>query len=248
MKANNKTQGICRICKQKKELSFEHIPPKSAFNKNNRYYILSSTDFYQNFEKYNTEKPKSKIEQGGLGEYCLCKNCNNYLGQKYVREYKKFAQIAMSIINEYNDEAIKSFQFDISDINLLKFLKQIISIFICSNDPTFTESYPELLNFIKEPELEALPENYRIYMYLNKEGITKNGKIHFTNIHGAVCEFVYPPFGFILNINNPNRVMEATEITNFKLYNKFNKSEMKPIILNKYNLYYPFPLDFRQAK
>ncbi|WP_299008509.1 hypothetical protein [uncultured Tenacibaculum sp.] len=246
MKTKKTIKGTCRICKQEKELSFEHIPPKSAFNKNNRFYTISSIDYYQNFEQYKNEKPNLKIEQGGLGEYCLCVNCNGFLGQMYVREYKKFSHIAMSILNKYEDNYVKSFEFDISDINLLKFLKQITSIFVCSNQPAFTNSYPELIDFIKKPELESLPDKYRFYMYLNNEGHIKNGKFHYTNIHGMVCEFVYPPFGFVLNIDNPNRIMEVTEITNFKHYNKIDKTRKLPIILNKYITHYPFPLDFRQ--
>jgi|TARA_B110000967_G_scaffold118945_1_gene121677 hypothetical protein len=35
--------GICRICKKEKKLTFEHIPPKVAFNKNTR--SAKSPDF-----------------------------------------------------------------------------------------------------------------------------------------------------------------------------------------------------------
>lgn len=242
-----KKKGVCRICKEEKLLSFEHIPPKSAFNKNNRFQVFDSTDYYQNFEKYKKERPKSKIYQGGLGDYSLCEKCNSFLGAKYVKEYQKFAHIAMGILQEYDNENHKSYQFDISDIDLLIFLKQVVAIFVCSNDPFFTESYPELLEFIRDAEMKELSSRYRIYMFLFNKGQTKNGKLHVLNTHGVVCEFAYPPFGFILNVDNANRIMEATEITAFKFYNKTQMKNVKelPIILNKYELYYPFPLDFR---
>lgn len=159
-------QGVCRICKEFKELNFEHIPPRSAYNKNSRYYSIKFNEYFENLEKYLKKelKPKSKIEQGGMGAYCLCESCNSFLGSKYVREYKKFAEIAMSIISSY-DKKVKSFQINIEGINLLKFLKQIIAIFVCSNDSEFTNTYSELLSFIKNPEMDILPERYRVYMY-----------------------------------------------------------------------------------
>jgi hypothetical protein len=247
MKKKKTILGICRICKERKELTFEHIPPRSAFNKSSRYFTIDSTEYYQNFEQYNNNemKPKSKLEQGGLGEYCLCEDCNGFLGSKYVREYKKFAEIAMSIIYN-NEDDIKCYEFDISDINLLKFLKQIIAIFVCTNQPVFTDSYPELIEFIRDPNNENLVKRYRVYMYLNNVGQIRTGKLHFTNTHGAICDFAFPPFGFVLSIDNPKRIMEVSEITNFKHYNKLKSLEKLPIILNRYPTHYPFPLDFRE--
>ncbi|MEP1487369.1 MAG: hypothetical protein ABJK28_02960 [Algibacter sp.] len=238
--------GKCKLCKEIKELNFEHIPPRSAFNKETRYYNINQIEYLQKAKEYTFEnlKPKSKKEQGGIGQYSFCEECNGFLGSKYVRTYKRLAQIAMSIIQS-NDRNIKAFEFDISDINLLKFLKQITSIFIATNSYSFTESYPELLEFVKDENLNELPNRYRFYMYLNNEGQIRNGHIYFTNYYGTVCEFTFQPFGFVLSIDNPNRIMKLTEITNFKQYDKIKKVEKLSIILNKYPTYYPIPLDFR---
>ncbi len=238
--------GKCKLCLETKELNFEHIPPRSAFNKDTKYYVIDQTEYYQKAKEYTfgNIKPKSRKEQGGMGEFSFCFDCNGFLGSNYVRTYKKFAQIAMSIIQS-NDKNIKAFQFDISDINLLKFLKQITAIFIASNHHTFTESYPELLEFVRNKNTSELSERFRFYMYLNNEGKNRNGQIHFTNLYGTVCEFTFRPFGFVLSIDNPKRIMELSEITNFKHYDKANKLDKLPIVLNKYPTYYPFPLDYR---
>ena len=82
-------------------------------------------------------------------------------------------------------------------------------------------------------------------MYLNNEGNNRNGHIHFTNNAGIVCDFTFPPFGFVLNIDNPQRLMQLTEITSFKHFHILKLTKLPPIILNKYPTYYPFPLDFR---
>ena len=206
--------GKCKLCLETKELNFEHIPPRSAFNKETKYYIVDQTEYYKKAKEYTFEnlKPKSRKEQGGVGEYSFCIDCNGFLGSKYVRTYKEFAHIAMNIIQS-SDKNAKAFQFDISDINLLNFLKQITSIFIASNNLIFTECYPELLDFVKNENLTKLPEKYRFYMYLNNEGQARNGNIHYTNLYGAICEFTFAPFGFVLSIDNPNQLMKFTEIT-----------------------------------
>lgn len=241
--------GKCKLCLKKKELNFEHIPPRSAFNKDTKYYVIEQTEYYQKAKEYTFDnlKPKARKEQGGLGQHSFCVACNGFLGSNYVRTYKKFAEIAMGII-QANDENVKAFQFDISEINLLRFLKQVTAIFIASNDYSFTEIYPELLEFVRNENFKELPERFRFYMYLNNEGKNRNGHIHFTNLFGTVCEFTFRPFGFVLSINNPKRIMELSEITNFKHYDKVKKLDEMPILLNKYPTYYPFPLDYRTEK
>ena len=65
--------------------------------KETKYYIVDQTEFYKKAKEYTFEnlKPKSKKEQGGIGTYSFCIECNGFLGAKYVRSYKEFAQIAM---------------------------------------------------------------------------------------------------------------------------------------------------------
>ena len=82
-------------------------------------------------------------------------------------------------------------------------------------------------------------------MYLNNEGKNRNGHIHNTNKYGTVCDFTFRPFGFVLSIDNPDRLNQLSEITNFKYYHKIKALDKLPIILNKYPTHYPFPLDFR---
>jgi len=237
--------GICKLCKEEKELTYEHIPPRSAFNKNTKFYKLNSSEYFKNAKEYvdGSLKPKSRKEQGGVGDFCLCVNCNSYLGSKYVRDYKKLSEISYSIINKY--PVAKCYEFDIAEINLLKFIKQIIAIFICSNDTSFTKNYPGLIEFVLDEKSNYLPERYSVYMYLNDEGNIRSGNLTFTSSHGAICEFTYKPFGFVLSIDNPNQIMELSNITDFKKFNPFFKYAEIMIMLNKYPTIYPFPMDYR---
>lgn len=81
-------------------------------------------------------------------------------------------------------------------------------------------------------------------MRLNNEGQIRNGNWTFDNINGGICEFAFPPFGFVLNFENENRIMELSEITDFKFFETVKNKDFN-IILNKYAIYSPIPLDFR---
>jgi hypothetical protein len=66
--------GKCKLCLDTKELNFEHIPPRSAFNKETKYYIVDQTEYYQKAKEYTFDnlKPKSRKEQGGIGKFSFC--------------------------------------------------------------------------------------------------------------------------------------------------------------------------------
>lgn len=84
-------------------------------------------------------------------------------------------------------------------------------------------------------------------MYLNNEGQIKNGNWTFDNVNGGVCEFTFPPFGFVLNIENENQILEVSEITDFKYFDIVQNLDFN-IILNIYPTYSPIPLDFRSRE
>jgi hypothetical protein len=240
---SKKIIGFCKLCNEEKGLNFEHYPPKSAFNKNTRYYSIPSNEFYKNADKESllNYKPKGMKKQGGLGDYCLCIDCNDFLGSNYVREYKKWANLGMDIINSGE---FKSCCFKTNDIDYLKILKQIVSIFICNNDKIFTEMYKGLQEFVRDINSNELPSRYRIYAYLNNEGQLRNGNINYTNLYGAVCEFTFRPFGYVLSIDNENKFENLTELTELQKIKDFDKVEIE-MYLSKYPTYLPFPLDFR---
>lgn len=239
--------GICKLCKKERFLTYEHIPPRSAFNKRTTFQSISSDDFYKNSKEYSLRrlKPNSKINQGGYGEYCLCEKCNNFLGSTYVNDYTFLAKVSYSIIEEYPNE--KCYDFQIPDINLLYFMKQVIAMFICLNDLSFTDMHPELLKFVKDKRTNYLPERYKLYMYLNDEGNSRLGNLHFTNLYSKICEFTFRPFGFVLNIDNPYSIQELSNITDLKNWRDLKNKDLR-IRLNKYPTISPHILDYRSAE
>ena len=236
--------GICKICGEKKKLTFEHIPPKVAFNKTTKYYSFTQDEYYKN-KNLLKFKPKGKVLQGGLGFYCLCKDCNSFLGKNYVRPFSDFVNIGMHLNRSYDFDVI---HFKALNQNPLRILKQITSMFICISDTIFTQQCPELLDFVRNPNKTDLPEKYRFYLYLNDTGqFRKFSYPTITNIHGILCELTYPPFGYVLNIDNKNGIEHLTDITNFKKFSDERTHEFD-ILLNKFPTHLYIPLDFRKKE
>ncbi len=239
--------GACLLCNQDKELTFEHIPPKSAFNRNIRYYDIPHDVFWNNLTDCVVgEKKFGKKKQTPFGENCLCEKCNSFLGSTYVKDYKNMAQACLSMLNKYPNAL--HFEFLIPNyINLINFIKQVVAIFICSNDHSFAKRHEELREFVMNKDSRQIPEKYQIYMYLNNEGFPRHGVISFHNIVGQICEFTYPPYGFVLSIDNETCKPDyrLANITHFKNFHGIEKTEKMFLGLNKLPTWYPLPLDYR---
>lgn len=240
MGKRNTKVGICRLCKNSKELSFEHIPPKVAFNKNTRYYSIPHQDVLTDPNPLEY-KPKGMIHQGGLGYYSLCRGCNSFLGTHYVKDFAKWANIGMDINSKYT---FNYAEILMEKVNPLFILKQIISMFICMNQPWFTEEYAELLDFVKDPGNRYLPERYKLYTYMNDEGQVRTWGWVQTNIYGALGEFTFPPFGYVLTLNEGYTAPNLTNITSFKNYESRRDLTVR-LGLRKHPTYLAIPLDYR---
>jgi len=242
MKSKKEEIGICKICGENKKLSFEHIPPRVAYNKTTEYYSFPQDEYYKTPNLLDF-KPNGKKIQGGLGFYCLCDECNNFLGQNYVRPFSDFVNIGMHLVQRYDFDLI---HFKARKMNPLRILKQIASMFISISDPIFIQKCPEILDFVLDPDQQVLPEKYRFYLYMTNEGqFRKFGFPTITNIHGVFCELAYSPFGYVLSIDNKNEINNLTEITNFKNFSD-NRTHEFGILLNKFPTHLHIPLDFRK--
>jgi hypothetical protein len=78
--ARRKVEGKCHICGTVGKLSFEHVPPKGAFN--NKQVVRVGFDEAITLGPY--DRLKGSIEQRGAGAYTLCERCNNNTGSWYA--------------------------------------------------------------------------------------------------------------------------------------------------------------------
>src|SRR4051794_26432810 len=71
--------GQCHICSGYGPLTFEHVPPRSAFN---RFSVVRST-LMEQLKAESPEEVRGHIQQRGVGAYTLCARCNSDTGRWY---------------------------------------------------------------------------------------------------------------------------------------------------------------------
>lgn len=237
--------GICRLCGKETDLSFEHVPPRTTFNKNTRY---TSVDFEDYIKTKNPLKnpPKGKIKQGGIGYNSFCKKCNSFLGSNYVQAYKRWVQGGFEILK--NTECYHH-NYLLREVEPLKIFKHIISMFLAINGEWYLESYPELAEFVSNPKTRTLSSRFRVFTYLTRaEKLRYMGHVAHGNFAlgtSIKCsEIAFPPYGYVLTIDFEGPIEFLNDITKFK---DFEINMTKNLKINMFQLptYMPFPLDYR---
>ena len=159
--------GRCRICGQLRQLTKEHVPPASAFNKQTARMHTAEEWFARGDDG---ELPGGELQQGGIWGYTLCAECNNLTGARYGEEYKLWA---VSIINAIADANVNVRELEelteIPDGPLSlsgdpgprpgAFLRQALAIMCTlSADFDLAERYPGIRRLILEGSVGALPD------------------------------------------------------------------------------------------
>ena len=137
----NKHPGICALCGGYFDnLSFEHIPPRSAFN-NLSVKAVSGKDFIGNTSvPWDLKNLPYDNRQRGMGKYSLCSVCNRTAGIWYVKEYKKVSQIFVEALTQLTPQNHPEV-IEIKEIYPLRFIKQVICMFCSVNNQESLQAY-----------------------------------------------------------------------------------------------------------
>jgi hypothetical protein len=154
----NQHLGICRLCGIDGKLSFEHVPPESAFND---HRILRST-FEQTLAAEHPDQYQGTPQQRGAGGYTLCAKCNSDTGAWYVPAFTNWAQQAMRIVIATRAKPSLAYPFNLFP---LRVLKQVICMFFSVNGTYFHKAHPDLVRFVLNKESRDLPERVRVYAF-----------------------------------------------------------------------------------
>ena len=213
-------KGHCHLCGKFKDLTFEHIPPKSA---NNDQPILIKK-FEHLFDKKSFVYGKSIRSNKGSGLYCFCKSCNNNTGTWYSRDFSDFVCQANKYFN--NAKIVNRVNFIEFNFKPLNVLKQVITMFLAIDHSNFLRNDKELVNFILEKDNNSLPDKYQIYLY---NTISKNKRLYgiqWNNLNGVMnthSEITFNPFGYFLTVDSSPPIKTMTNITEYKKF-QFNES------------------------
>lgn len=236
-------QGICCICGEKKELTYEHIPPKAAFN----HFNLKLYDFYGYIIKNDT---KYKHLQQGAGLYSLCAKCNNDTGTWYGSAYAEFANQGMRYYR-HKATGVLSVPYTIYP---LRVLKQVVSMFASVKGALWCKNEPQIRKFLLDPYCMELPQQLDIRMYMVSKGRSKIEPMSvqmnpFTGERLIGSEIAYTPFSFICiddrNYTNYHVLNELCSIISFSNYGYDDRRQLFLNIPRK--PCNPVTLDFREG-
>lgn len=151
-----KQKGMCALCGKECELTYEHIPPKAAFNsKPVKLYSGEKILFDGDRLPWDFQGLKYIDRQKGSGKYSICQECNNNTGAWYGETYKSIAYIIAEALEMSKEEPIQG--ICIEEVYGVRFIKQILSMFCSVND------YPALVGYLKTSETENKSEHSPLF-------------------------------------------------------------------------------------
>ena len=229
--SKEKLKGICHICGNYGDLTFEHVPPRAAFN-NKRTIAVK---FEDTFRLGPDTMPKGRTQQGGIGFYTLCAKCNNNTGSWYGKYFIDWCYQGIDVLIRSGGKPSLIY---LNYLFPLPIIKQIITMFFSVNPCSFGKVNTELVRFILNKEAKYLPPKYNFFAYYNTsnkfryQGTCCKGNF-FSGKYCLLSEINYPPFGYVMTIDSEPPDDRLFEITNFSRfsYNEFKVMDIKMPVL-----------------
>jgi hypothetical protein len=234
--------GHCHLCGDYGELTFEHVPPRAAFN--NRPVIPMSHD--QVFQLRPEQAPKGPIQQRGMGDYTLCASCNNRTGGWYGTSFVDWCYEGLTVLRRTGGNPTL---YHVSYSYPLRILKQIATMFFSVCSEGFRAKNDELVRFVLNPWITGLSPKYRFITYYNLQGrLRYSGPIGLMDIYKGTSSFIaeisFPPFGYVLTLDSPRPDKRLVDISSFSRYGYNELSSISrrfPVLPT----YMPMPGDYR---
>ena len=211
MPRRQRIQGVCSICGGQGLLTFEHVPPQTAFNRS-KVLTCNGIDYLKRDPDclpWEMNAVRGTIQQGGAGGYTLCEYCNNTTGAWYARDYVHFVECAMQSTEHQSllhrgDTAFVSMNFE--QVYPLRIIKQVLTMFASICGPNLTQGNPEVRRLILGKDERGLnPDHIGIYCYVlqgtmqRRTGISGHLDLAGNSPRERVlAEFSTIPFGFVL--------------------------------------------------
>lgn len=250
-------RGICAICGKEIELTFEHIPPKSAFNNRPAKPITSEellrADQEEDKVPWDTEGLRYINLQKGMGGYYLCQECNNNTGSWYGKDYTIFAKSIGKWLQNSDVLTGNTYLVEIGEIYPLRIIKQAVSM-ICSINQhlrmTGDKRITELAEFVQNKDKTHLDNSmFQVLMYATKSELMKFNPMTAIISDGVtlISEVVAFPLGFAVNFTPERILTTGIDITGFSEYSYDDKSSFQiPLSVVETNI--EFPYDFRSKE
>ena len=219
--------GKCALCGKECELTFEHVPPRAAFNSTPARPVSGNEIFKEEVINdkermpWDTEGLKYQNQQQGMGRYSLCQECNNNTGSWYGDAYITFARTAHTAIKNRTPEDPDGIGF--KDMYPARIIKQVLSM-LCSINSPEKPQFEELREFVLDKDAVGIDKSkYKLCMYFTETTLYKYAGFSVLLRESAsgfesmaMTELTAYPFGFILYFNSTETwPYHGTDITGF---------------------------------
>jgi len=242
--ARRPVHGTCHLCGAEGKLSFEHVPPRAAFN--DRPVVLATID--EILQKGDLEEFRGRTEQRGVGSHTLCVRCNNTTGHWYGGGYVEWAYQGMTILASADGSPRLYYPFKIFP---LRVIKQIVCMFFSANGPEFRTANPYLQQLALDKQRRYLPPEVKIYTFYNI-----SPKIRLSGVSAVirlgqgmhiVGEVTFPPFGYLMVMASAPPDPRPYDISYFAEFG-YDEFKVLPLSLPVLPVSTPFPADYRSAE
>ena len=246
MASGRRAHGICHICGKEGKLSFEHVPPRNAYNTK----PVVSHNFEQAIRLMEGENCKGTLLQKGSGKYTLCPTCNNNTGGWYGSCFIDWSFAGMKLLMESRGHPSGTHVFRLRPLAVLK---QIAAMMFSVNATYFQVEHPDLVNFVLNKEATHLSPDYRFFVYFSTTEIYRmcGRSIQGRFSHDLsrmttfdLSEIAFVPFGYTMTYKSDppeNRLCEITLFADFA-YNEYREIALDIPLLPVYTI---FPGDYR---
>lgn len=248
--------GTCRICRTNVADSFEHVPPRRAFNETPSR-AFSIEDWLARAEGGLTG---GTVQQRGAGSTVLCQRCNNNTGSWYGSELVRAARAGANILSqlplaeldtklEYTAATVGFKQQPGIGPHPLRLIKQVIAMLLATSPLDFSEANPELGDFVLDRSRTGLDATYQVYLALfagpsaRTTGVAVRLDVE-SGRSDVMIEVAYPPFAYVMTVGSEPEAIETANITPFVDvgYNQMADLEMDLLVGFGHT---PLPADYR---
>ncbi|MBA3807038.1 MAG: hypothetical protein H0X28_01390 [Solirubrobacterales bacterium] len=249
----------CRLCGEQRPLTFEHIPPRSAHNRAPAAIQGIETWLARDSDP-NAVARRPQVQQRGSGAYSLCGPCNNLAGRLYVPEFRHWIEMGTTVLfgpddlaARFRDERETAYAtVKLKQRRPARFVKQIATMLLAMSPPGLGDNFPELRAYAADPNAVGFPDRLRLYLalyagphvrYAAGAATVRNFLTTGTEIH-HVYELAYPPFSYILSLEEQTPVIETGNASNFGSLRIDQSADVELQMIVGYGET-PLPLDLR---
>lgn len=197
-------EGICHICHRRAKLSFEHVPPRRAFN---RLPVVAHTLNHPLAASKKIPFGAPLKYRAGMGVETLCEQCNGFTGDHYGFAFAEWVRQSLDYADRFERASGREQTILLPfHIEPLAVLKQIITMTLAVTE--VSDAYPMLRRFVLTPfePLQAKSVSIRVYLNPRRAGWREpqnrmNGMSVVTNVKSGemthtIADIAFPPLGY----------------------------------------------------